>query len=226
VDDALEDDGADYSSFFVLCMSDAKDDLSQWRADAGGENGVALELFTPILTPTTEKGGFLMPVCYVENAQQGFAADIAKWTIDFFKHGFVGARTDRKQWADSFLLEWRGHIIWFAPILKDSAFANEHEWRLIVSLGGSDLPDVKIQQRQSLISRHLPLSFGLRVPLKSVMVGPSRNRNVSRISVGTVLEAKGYLLNTSIPPDPRQGHGDSFDGAIPDDLGVRSRDVV
>ena len=83
VDDALENEGAEISEFFVLCMSEAKDDLSQWRAYGGGENGVAIELCTPVLQPDTQHSGYLRPVWYVENAQKGLAADIAKWTVDF-----------------------------------------------------------------------------------------------------------------------------------------------
>ena len=56
-------------------------------------------------------------------------------------------------------------------------------------------------QRQSLISRHLPLSFGQKVPLKSVMVGPCRNPNVSRVSVGTILDAKGYPVDKLVTND-------------------------
>jgi len=137
VDDALEYEGAEISEFFVLCMSEAKDDLSQWRAYGGGENGVAIELCTPVLQPNTQHSGYLRPVWYVENAQKGLAADIAKWTVDFFRLGFSGERTDRKRWADAFLEEWKRRVVWFAPLLKDKAFAAEREWRLIVTLSGN-----------------------------------------------------------------------------------------
>jgi len=60
----LEDEGSDNSQFFVLCMSEAKDDLSQWRAYAGGENGVALELRVPLLNPVVDSQAYLVPVCY------------------------------------------------------------------------------------------------------------------------------------------------------------------
>ena len=36
-----------------------------------------------ILQPDTQHSGYLRPVWYVENAQKGLAADIAKWTVDF-----------------------------------------------------------------------------------------------------------------------------------------------
>jgi hypothetical protein len=111
IDDALEDDGADYSWFFVMCMSEAKDDLSQWRAYSGGENGVAIELCTPLLAPNTQCGGLLVPVCYSEERQKALAAEIAKWTIQYFLDGMLirqrtGAEVDQQKWADSFLVGW------------------------------------------------------------------------------------------------------------------------
>jgi hypothetical protein len=87
VEQALGLDGAPISQFFVLCMSEAKDDLSQWRAYGGGENGVSLELCAPLLQPVTQNGAALRPVVYVEDAQHGLAADIAKWTVGFLQDG-------------------------------------------------------------------------------------------------------------------------------------------
>jgi len=40
--ETLENDGADASWFFVFCMSNVRDDLSQWRAYGGGEGGVSI----------------------------------------------------------------------------------------------------------------------------------------------------------------------------------------
>ena len=158
-------------------------------------NGVALELCAPLLQPITQNAAFLRSVCYVEDAQHGLAADIAKWTIGFFKMGLTRSRPDREQWANSFLTAWEQRVIYFAPLLKDKAFANEKEWRLIVEYGPEDWKLLKIQQKQSLISRHLTLSFGPRVPLSSVMVGPCRHPAVSRVSVGSILGAKGYPID-------------------------------
>lgn len=94
--------------------------------------------------------------------------------MQFFIRGLDARRkvaaVDRQRWAGAFLDEWREMVVYLAPVLKDPAFASEREWRLIVSLGSTDLTNVKIKQRQALISRHLPLAFGPRIPLKGVMV--------------------------------------------------------
>jgi hypothetical protein len=113
-------------------------------------------------------------------------------------------RPDREQWANSFLATWEQRVIYFAPLLKDKAFEGEKEWRLIMSYGSQDWPLLRIQQRQSLISRHLILSFGSLVPLSSVMVGPCRHPDVSRVSVGSILEAKGYPIDQFDTGEPNK----------------------
>jgi hypothetical protein len=93
------------------------------------------------------------------------------------------------------LTAFRDSIVYLAPILKDPAFYQEEEWRLICSLGASDVKKIEIKQRQTLISRHLPLSFGHKLPIQEVIVGPCRHPNPSRISVADYLIANGYELN-------------------------------
>lgn len=204
--ETLANDGADASFFFVICMSLVRDDLSQWRGYSGGEGGVCIG-FDPakMMDPNSLKKGFILPVLYRPDQQKLLIEDIAKWTMNFFKSGLVrrpGA--DRKQWAESFLEVWRDQVIYFAPILKDCSFAKEEEWRLIYSLSPDDVQKVEILQRSTLISRHLPLTFEDRLPIKEIIVGPCRHPSVSRISVGTYLEAKGYSLNREGENDPNK----------------------
>jgi len=192
----LADDGADASWFFVLCMSEKKDDLSQWRAYGGGEGGVAIALRPQELRPRTQNFGGLAAVSYDEAKQQELVKDIAAATVELFKSGLASRPgAVREKWAEAFLIEWREAVIWFAPILKHPAFEKEEEWRLLCPFGPGDLTEIRIKQRQSLISRHLPLSFGDKLPICEVMVGPCRHPGVSRVSVDTFLQAKGYELN-------------------------------
>jgi Protein of unknown function (DUF2971) len=201
----LEQDGADASWFFVFCMSSVRDDLSQWRAYGGGEGGVSIG-FDPLKIMQdgmAKRGGYLIPVRYGEQDHKAIVKDIAVATLKFFRVGLErrpGA--DRKKWADSFLTTWRNHIVYVAPVIKDGSFKDEREWRLIINLRDEDIESVELQQRSSLISRHLPLSFGAKLPIREVVVGPSRHPSVSRISVGTYLRARGYALNEAGENDP------------------------
>jgi len=202
--ETLQQDGADISWFFVFCMSSVRDDLSQWRAYGGGEGGVSIG-FDPSKIIQTAMGqrGYVAPVRYTEQDHKAIVKDVANTTLKFFREGLQrrpGA--DRQKWTDSFLTAWRDHIVYVAPVLKDSSFQDEREWRLIVNLRDEDLTRVEIQQRSSLISRHLPLSFGDKLPIREVVVGPCRHPSVSLVSVGTYLRARGYPVNELNENDP------------------------
>jgi hypothetical protein len=199
----LKDD-AERSQFFVMCMSNRKDDLSQWRAYGGGEGGVAIGLSPRrLITTDTSNFAYLVPVSYDPQDQRSLVAEIATFALRFFCEGLKqrpGA--NRETWAFAFLTAFRDSVLYLAPILKDPAFFQEEEWRLICSLGAADKKKIEIKQRQTLISRHLPLSFGDKLPIREVLVGPCRHPNASRISVGDYLVANGYELNNEGEHDP------------------------
>jgi len=197
--EVMEQDGADASWFFVFCMSDIRDDLSQWRAYGGGEGGVSIG-FDPMkmMSGEIKTQGYLVPVRYRAQDQKAIVSDVAIATLKFFREGLARRNgADRQKWTDSFLNAWRDHVVYFAPILKDSSFEQEREWRLVVNLTAADVARIEIQQRSALISRHLPLSFGDQLPIREVVLGPCRHPLVSRISIGTYLRAQGYVVNES-----------------------------
>jgi hypothetical protein len=178
---------------------------SQWRAYGGGEGGIAIGLSPDHLIKTDASNfAYLVPVSYDPQDQQKLAARIAAKALYFFSEGLkLRPGADRKTWADAFLTAFRHHIVYLAPILKDPAFSQEEEWRLICSFGAADKEKIEIKQRQTLISRHLPLSFGDKLPIREVLVGPCRHPNTSRISVGDYLVANRYELNNE-GTDPRK----------------------
>jgi hypothetical protein len=175
--EAMEQDGADSSFFFVMCMSSVRDDLSQWRAYGSGEGGVAIG-FNPmgLVTDEIRRIGYLVPVRYREGDQKALVAHVAAATMSFFREGLtLRPGADWRMWTDSFLATWRDNVIYFAPVLKHGSFESEHEWRLIVGLSPNHVSKVEIQQRSALISRHLPLKFGDKLPIREVVVGPCRH---------------------------------------------------
>jgi hypothetical protein len=198
VTELLKDDGADFSYFFVFCASEVDDDLSQWRAYSDGEGGVSVALdAAALLQPNVANTPRLAPVCYREETQRWLAAAIGGQTFAFFREGLEKRRrygVTREQWAASFLPVWRDKILEFAPMLKDKAFKAEREWRLIIRLSPTELERLRLKQRRSLISRHLPLKFGDKLPIKGVRIGPCRHPSISRASVWTALEAQKYPM--------------------------------
>jgi hypothetical protein len=204
--DGLEIDGADNSYFFVFCMSWYKDDLSQWRAYAGGEGGICIGFDTAkMLEPKIKVPPYLLPVRYDRKDHKAIIDDVAHWTMQFFKEGLLlRPQAEYKAWADSFAERWRQQVIGIAPALKNEAFKGEAEWRLVCSLSPTEIDKVEILQRSSFISRHLPLSFGERLPIREVIIGPCRHPLVSAVSIDTYLRGRGYEINAEGENDPNK----------------------
>ncbi len=182
------------SPYFVACFSNLEDDLPQWRAysESGGENGYAIgfharALYDPI--------GGLLRVNYDTEKHKAMAARTAEAALQFFRDGLRDKRaTTVEQWEEEFIREWSEVTSRLAPVVKDACFETENEFRLVHGLDASELPRIKFRQKDTLLSRHLPLSFQdfPRLPIAKVTIGPGRQQHVSRISVHALLTQKGY----------------------------------
>jgi hypothetical protein len=94
---------------FVTCFSAYGDDLSQWRAYAGGENGYVLGFDTQSLLriAESEHSSHLCPVVYDEGVQLDFVTFVANETFRFFMEGLARNRTTRPdEWAGDFIPVW------------------------------------------------------------------------------------------------------------------------
>ena len=189
------------SDWFVTCFSREKDDLSQWRAYGGGENGFAIAFRAKLLF---HPENLLVRVNYSKEQHLAVCTNLAKATLDFFREG-LAARTeqkDRDSWPDEFLQEWDRWLQQLAPMVKDPAFKTENEYRIIHRFNGYEMAKLRFRQKQSLMSLHLPLLFpppasatshSNMLPIQEIMVGPSRHKEVSRVSVELFMRQKGYF---------------------------------
>jgi hypothetical protein len=186
------------SNWFVTCFSKEKDDLSQWRAYGGGENGYAISFLAGAFF---NRGSLVARVNYERDKHLEGAKEVAVKTLEFFKEG-LDARSpeERDAWENEFLVEWDIWINKLAPMVKDPAFHSENEYRIIHQYTVSELSKLRFKQKHSLMSIHLPLVFpppyiatqSSLLPILEVMVGPSRHKEQSRVSVLNLLRQKGY----------------------------------
>ena len=138
---------------------------------------------------------------------------VADATLKFFREGLDNNRASAPEiWADEFIAEWGGLIGQLAPMLKDSGFSGEKEYRIVHQLHLSEMSHLQFRQKATLMSRHLPLVFPLvgaatpsRVlPIIEVMVGPSRHKEITRVSVDAFMRQRGYTVPVSISEIPFQ----------------------
>ena len=181
----------------VCCFSSLRDDLGQWRSYCGGENGYAIGIKVSDLSCV--EYSTVSEVLYREEQHKELAEAIADGTVRFYKAGLETHRWPN--WDEVFLNAWDDVLSYLAPFIKDPGFESEKEVRIIRRLQDVDEPNLRVLQRKTMMSRHLPLSFpsgGLNdkdeklLPINEVMVGPSRHKAITQASVEALLKAKGY----------------------------------
>lgn len=188
------------SRFFVACFSSKEDDLAQWRAysDDGGENGYALGFRARGLNNLPN--GALLRVNYNNDDHKRAATEIAGATLRFFLEGLENDHTRNAElWADEFLTEWSDWTNRVAPVVKDDCFRAEEEVRIVHELHATEFSQIRLSQRKTLLSRHLPLTFPVWMqtrypilPLVKVTVGPGRQQAITVIGVKVLLKQMGY----------------------------------
>jgi hypothetical protein len=182
----------------VTCFSEERDDLSQWRAYGSGENGYAIGFKARYLW------GVADAVLIRVNYDAGLHATLAQWVVDAMVDFFLGAvakhaPVDMIAFGKEFLYAWDAAIVSVAPLIKDAGFGKEQECRIVKGFQFPDLAKLRFLQKSTMMSRHLPLQppagnafTPYRLPIDEVMVGPCRHPQISRTTVNTLLQQKGY----------------------------------
>lgn len=196
-----EDEGAPFQTavpHFIAAFSEERDDLSQWRAYGGGENGYAIAFRAGDIWGCVNS--IVARVVYDQAIHRAAARKSVAGMIEFFLDGVRKySPADPAEFGRQFFEAWDSAITTLAPMIKDPGFSKERECRIIKGFAIDDMPSLKFLQKNNLMSRHLPLQPPLkngdipyRLPIIEVMVGPCRNPHVSKVSVDTLLRQKGY----------------------------------
>jgi Protein of unknown function (DUF2971) len=183
---------------FVACFSEERDDLSQWRAYGGGENGYAIGFMAGDLWGCSTS--MLARVNYDSVLHKELAKKAAERMVEFCREALNKyTPSDPVEFRKEFLVEWERAITMVAPLIKDPAFIKENECRIAKGFMPNDMDKLKFIQKGSMMSRHLPLqppgrtpTSPYRLPISEIIVGPCRHPQISRTSVETLLRQKGY----------------------------------
>ena len=194
LDEALISPNAETSPIFVTCFSERRDDLSQWRAYSSGEGGYAIQ-FDPVKLRDAGSAAqiLLVRVEYEPTNHSIMFDDVIVWSERYFLE-LDGAKEapSTEAWADEFVSFWLEQLAFFAPCIKNPKFKEEQEWRLIYYFRPDDPTKLKFRQRQSMMTRHIPLRLAKPLPITGVVVGPCRHPTLSKIAIGDLLLAAGY----------------------------------
>jgi hypothetical protein len=198
--------------YFVVCFSTKENSLNQWRAYGRGEGGFSIGFDGHALAAQVIKDGrlgFIAPVIYDRDEQERFVEAFLAWVLDEYPRRacrYAGANQDghRSAWTQR-MIEMLASV---APMMKNPAFFEEDEWRLIhlthsqasvrflpKPTGLVPFVELKLGVPQSgtpyqveLLGRNLPD----RLPIKVLWSGPGRATDTSLLAGRTLLEQFSY----------------------------------
>lgn len=195
----------------VASFSADGDLLSQWRAYAPEGGGCAIGFNSAALIARARDHNFTLMKCVYEQDQHKILIKnlVDEWLAKDFNmesgridparpYTIVALRTG----GDDFVRD----LAKLAPIIKNSAFREENEWRL-VSTGGINADKLSFRPGRSMIAPYFPLPLGddrLNY-IKTVTVGPAPHPQLAQSSVQMVLARwKVSNVNTKISKVPHR----------------------
>lgn len=176
----------------VTSLSAHRDLLSQWRAYGGGMAGFSLGLRTnELLKQCTQQEFFLAQCVYDTRLHTELVEQLVVQSLDVdFNTQEMELHPTEPRTLVSLPTggEFRRNFARLAPTLKNQAFHEENEWRLISARGiNSDKMDFR--PGQSMLIPYFSFSLGEEKLscLESVTVGPTPHMVLARESVHTFL---------------------------------------
>ena len=164
-------------SVYVACFSAMEDSLSQWRGYCPPGFGYSLGLFGEELRNVANPQGFQLHQCiYDHNEQRRVVERWAAHALQELKASLPSG-ADPVEHVNKNCHNHFASFAAFAPILKDRAFKDEYEWRL-VGMIPSDDPRVRLRPGRSMLVPYVPIKLGLATNdslVWNIRIGPTPN---------------------------------------------------
>ncbi len=179
----------------IACFCEQRNLLSQWRAYSRNTVGYSIGLEAACLKNLASRQGFFLAPCvYLHTDQQALLREAISLVLPAFDNAFEGrSKGDKKDEEVYEVFTWKllNRILERLPLIKNPAFSEEKEWRLVSPLI-SNLDDrFGVHPARSCLVPHF--EFSLRdqtgeLSFDEVVVGPNS------LGQGS-LEGVGLLLN-------------------------------
>ncbi len=188
---------------YVACVSQAGDQLSQWKGYSRGENGYAIEFHPSKFRVTAQQHGTVAMCQYMENdSAKKNLCEVIRNMEDIIGTVIDRSREKQRSIIDEYVQILFTHLPSVYPFLKNKGFAEEKEWRVILS--NPPLKDVKFRPKGTMLSAYVELPLTDRddkgraikpiESIRSVLVGPGQYADISALAVKQMLRQKGYAL--------------------------------
>jgi hypothetical protein len=181
----------------VASFSEDPDILSQWRAYGGASGGYALGFVAQHLRESARGQGLFLVKCKYTEAEQR----------ESINHLIDRCMSEESTNPDIALKCWYfpSRLARLAPVLKNSSFGEEREWRLIFR--PLMVTQMLFREGRSMLVPYarLELKGELNAYLSSVTIGPCPNMSLSIASTAMLLrchgvkDAESKVIGSKIP---------------------------
>lgn len=197
---------------FVFSLSEESNSLSQWRSYTPHGKGVSIGFSPERLNTITKNSNSILAKCIYDKAtQENVMKGLVNKMLNKFRLDFPMENTPKSsppRLPYSFFFEkFQSEILQTLVIIKDSAFEEEREWRLISrcypNIPNVPEPEIKFREGASMITPYIELKFGESKPVfENIILGPSPHQELSMYALGMFLkgtELSDYYENCCIP---------------------------
>jgi hypothetical protein len=201
----------------VCCFSELDDDLSQWRGYGGGDAGFSVGFTREWFRRVKETLGLSLIRCIydpedqqrlIKDAIDEFLATNAEKEPDYWDRNRLHVDPDRPRTVE--VLPHAGNdfatrLSLIAPQIKDKAFENEKEWRLVAATVSAH--ELHHRPGRSMLIPYYKIPIGdddKFDSIREIVVGPTPHPDLSAASVRSLAIAAGLdnipeIEPTSIP---------------------------
>jgi len=180
--------------FYLFCLSDRADILSQWRAYGSTKRG----RFSIGFDAEALLGFDLVPrrVLYDLDKQKREISRLIDSAIEVLK------TSSSPEFAEFVAEKFTRRVISELCVFKDQAYVEEQEWRLVQFVERKD-KKIEFETAGGIIRPFIELSTEGRLPIVEIIIGPSSPGSLSERSIELLLTRYGYCafeIKKSIMP--------------------------
>ncbi len=189
-------------NIFIFSLSEQASLLSQWRSYTPHGKGVSIGFLPETLNMLAKKHELRFAKCLYElHEQEEILGSLIEKLLITFRHEQQDidiTNQPPEQCYYSFLERFRSDVLQVLSIIKNRAFVEEQEWRLISKYYPRyDIPNIKFRKGASMLVPYIELDLGDNKPVfERVILGPSQHQNLSMSALSMFLNNKKLSAQT------------------------------
>jgi hypothetical protein len=182
------------ASVYILCFSEARNQLSQWRGYTQHGRGICLSIDSGLLVQRMQAQGWTFQNCrYNRDSQLTWAEAILSRMRREAATGSEGLEGDKKRVFDLVFQNSLSDLLQVAATIKNDGFAEEREVRFISAMINAG--DERIGYRVGKTSLIPYVKFQLAAPtddlaIQEIMVGPSPTQHLTHSAIVGLVKQK------------------------------------